>query len=97
MDATGARELRRFLETQEHWRQAAAVHDGRQPARDPDAYELEEIGDGVRYYGCEERWIHNGGSTRASVRVVKRLVDGWWETSYELEPDGSSRPTSGLS
>ena len=51
MDAAGAGELQRRIEEHQHWRQAEAVRDGRQPAADPDAQELEEIGDGLRLYG----------------------------------------------
>ena len=53
MDANGARELSKRLEAQEHWRQAAAVRRGEQSATDPDAQDLEELGEGIRRYGTE--------------------------------------------
>jgi hypothetical protein len=74
MDANGARELSRRLEAQEHWRQAEAVQRGEQPAADPDAHALEEVGDGVRRYRPDA----DGGAT-----LCKRLVAGRWESSYE--------------
>jgi len=82
MDAAGAAELRKRLEQQHHWRLAEAVRDGRQPATDPDFLELEEIGDGVRLYRAE-----NGAEGH---RMTKRLVDGHWQTSYEV--DGQTAP-----
>ena len=63
MDANGARALTARIEQHQHWREAPAVHDGRQPATDPDARELVGIVDGVRLYA--------GG-------LEKRLVDGAW-------------------
>lgn len=87
MDANGARELSKRLEAHEHWRQAPAVLRGEQPATDPDAPELEEIGDGIRLYRREERpSFVNGTASPAAQRLCKRLVDGRWETSYEAEP-----------
>jgi hypothetical protein len=68
MDAAGAQELQRRFDAHAHWRQAEAVRDGRQPAADPDAHELEESREGERIYR------RSGG-----VRTVKRLVDGRWE------------------
>ena len=86
MDAAGAQELRKRLEEQAHWRQAEAVRSGRQPATDPDAHELEEIGDGVRYYGCDrQRLTVDGRPALVTFRIVKQLVDGWWETSLIRE------------
>jgi len=72
VDAAGARRLQWRIEQQQHWRQAQAVLDGRQPSIDPDLNDLEQLGDGLRIY-----------STRATregvVRLCKRLVDGVWE------------------
>ena len=78
MDAAGAEELRKRLEEQAHWAQAEAVKDGRQPASDPDAAELEEIRDGIRYYGRDEQRTTVDGRA-AVVRIVKQLVDGEWQ------------------
>jgi hypothetical protein len=87
MDANGARELSKRLEAQEHWRQAAAVQNGEQPAADPDAQDLEELGDGIRLYGREtQSGAVNGTDSRLTLRLCKRLVDGRWETSYEADP-----------
>ena len=82
MDAAGAEELRKRLEEQAHWAQAEAVKDGRQPAADPDAWELEEIGDGVRYYGRDEQPLTvDGRSALVTFRIIKQLVDGEWQRS----------------
>jgi hypothetical protein len=77
MDANGARELSKRLEAQEHWRQANAVQSGEQPAADPDAHALLEVGDGIRRYRADGD---------ESTTLCKRLVDGRWETSYEPKP-----------
>lgn len=74
MDANGARELAKRLEAHEHWRQADAVRNGDQPAADPDAHALEEVGDGVRRYRRESDSEH---------ALCKRLVAGRWEVSTE--------------
>ena len=87
MDANGARELSKRLEAQEHWRQATAVQNGEQTAADPDAQDLEELGDGIRLYGLEtQSSTVNGSDSRVTHRLCKRLVDGRWETSYEADP-----------
>jgi hypothetical protein len=87
MDANGARELSKWLEAQAHWRLAVAVQRGEQPASDPDAQDLEEFGDGVRLYRREtEPSLVGGRDSRASHRLCKRLVDGRWETSIEVDP-----------
>jgi hypothetical protein len=87
MDANGARELSKRLEAQEHWRQAIAVQNGEQPAADPDAQDLEELGDGIRLYGRETQTGRvNGTDSRVALRLCKRLVDGRWETSFEADP-----------
>jgi hypothetical protein len=92
MDAAGAGELQKRIEEHQHWRQAEAVRDGRQPAADPDARELEEIGDGIRLYGWEQLAV-DGGATVVSFRVVKRLADGHWERDEvpDDRPGGASR------
>jgi hypothetical protein len=79
MDANGARELSRRLEAQEHWRQATAVRTGEQPAADPDGQDIEELGDGIRLYRRE-------ADSPVGHRLCKRLVDGRWETSIEVDP-----------
>ncbi len=94
MDAAGAGELQKRIEEHQHWRQAEAVRDGRQPAADPDAQELEEIGDGLRLYGWEQqRAPVDGGAAIVSLRLVKRLVDGHWERDAvpDDRPGGASR------
>jgi hypothetical protein len=72
VDAAGAECLRWNIEQQQHWRQAAAVLDGRQPPTDPDLAELETIDPGIRLYTSR---VTRGGL----VRICKRLVDGVWE------------------
>lgn len=86
MDAKGSKELRKRIAEQEHWRLADAVRRGDQPARDPDAQELERFSGSVRSYGCDTR-EHLVDGRRASVtyRLVKRLVSGRWETFEEME------------
>ena len=93
MDAAGAGALQRRIEEHQHWRQAEAVRDGRQPASDPDAQELEEIGDGIRFYGLEQQLDPGDGAAVVSLRVVKRLVDGHWERDVvpDDRPGGASR------
>ena len=87
MDANGARELSKRLEAHEHWRQAPAVARGEQPATDPDAPDLEELGDGIRLYRREsEPTTNNGTTSPVGHRLCKRLVDGRWVTSMETEP-----------
>jgi hypothetical protein len=87
MDAHGARELSKRLEAQAHWRQATAVQTGEQPAADPDAPDLEELGDGVRLYRRETEPSMGGGrESGVPHRLCKRLVDGRWETSLEPDP-----------
>ena len=74
MDANGAKELAKRLEAHEHWRQADAVRSGDQPAVDPDAHALEELGEGIRRYRPEPENEHP---------LCKRLVAGRWEVSTE--------------
>jgi hypothetical protein len=86
MDATGAEKLRRRIEGHQHWVTAPAVREGRQPAADPEAAELEEILDGVRLYGREVAHERvDGRIVPVSRRMAKRLVDGAWETSFVVD------------
>ena len=87
MDGNGARTLSTRLEHQAHWRQAQAVRRGDQPATDPDALELEELGEGVRLYRVREqhRQMIDGRPLLVTQRLTKRLVNGWWQTAYEVE------------
>jgi hypothetical protein len=97
LDAAGAEELRKRLEEQRHWRQAEAVRDGRQPATDPDQLELEEIGEGVRYYGREQqRTTLAGRPVLITLRMTKTLVDGSWERTLARESVRYLDGTSGL-
>ena len=79
VDAAGAAKLRWRIEQQQHWRQAPAVQEGRQPSVDPDMEELVSVGDRLRVY-TERR------SSEGVLRLCKRLVDGVWENGT-LEPD----------
>jgi hypothetical protein len=72
VDAAGAAKLRWRIEQQQHWRQAPAVLDGRQPSVDPDMDDLVSVGDAIRIYA--ERYTSDG-----HMRLCKRLVDGVWE------------------
>jgi len=87
MDSLGAQSLRARIEQQEHWRQAAAVIRGAQSATDPDAGDVEDIGDGVRLYATreEQRQEIDGRPTLVVRRLTKRIVDGRWETFYDVE------------
>ena len=67
MDAEGAQVLRERIEQHQHWRLAAAVRDGRQPARDPDAADL------VHCAGPLRRYEPRGGTA-----FEKLLVDDLW-------------------
>jgi len=70
VDVEGARILRTRIAARQ-WSLAPAVRSGRQPAQDPDAADLEQVGNGIRLY----RISKNGGGT-----LVKKLVDGFWRT-----------------
>jgi hypothetical protein len=72
VDAAGAASLRWRIEQQQHWRQAEAVLNGRQPTVDPDMDDLVSLGDGIRVYS--ERFTSDG-----RMRLCKRLVNGIWE------------------
>ena len=91
MDAAGAEELRWRIEQQQHWRQADAVLDGRQPSVDPDMNELVSLGDGIRVYS--ERV-----TTEGRLRLCKRLVGGLWEPgtiAEKYEPATLPEPVHG--
>ena len=86
MDANGARELTKRLEAQAHWRQATAVQTGEQPTSDPDAQDLDELGEGVRRYGIEtQRMTVEGRPAVVTHRLCKRLREGRWEVTLDVE------------
>ena len=86
MDANGARELTKRLEAQAHWRQATAVQTGEQPTSDPDAQDLGELGEGIRRYGIEtQRMTVEGRPALVTHRLCKRLRDGRWEVTLDVE------------
>ncbi len=86
MDANGARELTKRLEAQAHWRQATAVQTGEQRTWDPDAQDLDELGEGVRRYGIEtQRTTVEGRPALVTHRLCKRLRDGRWEVTLDVE------------
>jgi hypothetical protein len=86
VDAAGAERLRLRIEEHQHWRQATAVLEGRQPPADPDHDQLETIGEGIRLYS--PRVTRNG-----IVRMCKRLVNGTWENGM-LDEDFDPEPAS---
>ena len=63
----GAGELEWRIACQTHWRQAAAVRDGRQSACDPDGESVQELGDGFR------RLPGSGDRTETRRPVLGRL------------------------
>ena len=69
MDADGAHRLALAIAHHEHWRRAAAVRAGHQPARDPDATFIHRVGRSVRVYRPP------AGS---GAPLERRLIDGWW-------------------
>jgi hypothetical protein len=83
----GEQTLTDRLAQQAHWRQAEAVRHGSQAPTDPDAYELEEVRDGVRLYNIREqrRKTVDGRKMLVTERLTKRLIDGRWTTVYETE------------
>jgi len=86
MERVGAEALSFRLEQQAQWDQAPAVRDGRQPRTDPDAVELEEIGEGVRIYRSHEvPGTMDGRQAILSQRLVKRLALGYWENDVEVD------------
>jgi hypothetical protein len=87
----GAGELEWRIACQTHWRQAAAVRDGRQSACDPDGDRLQELGDGVRLYqpqAVERR--RDGLSWVVYEQVRKHLADGWWHAATVELPPGTA-------
>jgi hypothetical protein len=85
MDVLGARVLHKRLDQQAHWVQAEATRDGRQPRTDPDSSRLEELGDGVRFYGrAQDRRTLDGAPALVTRRLCKRIVGGRWETTFEI-------------
>ncbi len=87
MDIAGAQELRKRIEQQQHWRQADAVRDGRQPPVDPDHEQLEHLGEDIRVYA--PRLMHGD-----YVYACKRLVNGVWELNMLDGPwSGSGEQT----
>ena len=88
MDAAGAENLRWRIEQQQHWRQAEAVLEGRQPPTDPDLEQLETLDDGIRLY--TSRLSHG-----EIVRVCKRLVDGVWEHATFVDQDAAKPVATG--
>jgi hypothetical protein len=82
-----AHTLEARLAQQAHWRLAPCVQRGEQSATDPDAYELEELQDGLRLYSTREqqRRTVEGRKMLVTQRLTKRLVDGRWSTVYEVE------------
>ena len=86
MDANGARELTKRLEAQAHWQQATSVQTGDQPTSDPDAQDLDELGEGVRRYGIEtQRMTVEGRPALVTHRLCKRLREGRWEVTLDVE------------
>ena len=70
---------------QEQWREARAVHIGRQPSIDPDGHSLEGFGSGVRYRERCEVELHEGEAALVIRRHRKRLVDDAWEDEVSVE------------
>ena len=70
MDTTGARHLRRRLDSHANWQRASSVQNGEQPRADPDAPDLIDFEDGVRRY-------RDG--------LCKRLIDGRWIAAIETD------------
>ena len=87
MNAPRVKTLNERIAEQEHWRQADAVRQGLQPNIDPDSWHLVETGEGVRVYDIREqqRQTIEGLPSLVTQRMTKRLVNGWWETSYVRE------------
>ena len=79
--------LQARLAQQAHWRLAPAVQRGEQSATDPDAYDLEELQEGLRLYSTREqqRRTVEGRKVLVTQRLTKRLIDGSWATVYETE------------
>jgi hypothetical protein len=87
------------LAQQEHWEQADAVRDGRQPKVDPDGALLEAFDTGLRVYRSRE--VHRtiaGGRTLVSEWPIKRLdPTGLWENDlFVLSYQHHDGPLSAL-
>ncbi len=67
MDVSGAQHLLRAIEQQQHWCQASAVREGRQPTRDPDLPHLVDFAGALRQYRFGDGHVFE-----------KRLRDGCW-------------------
>ena len=86
MDAAGAELIRQRIEQHEHWRPAEAVVEGTQSPVDPDRDELEELGNGTRIYGLQQRHeIVEGTHALTTYRLQKRIVSGHWERELIVE------------
>lgn len=87
MNGPRAKTLNERLAEQEHWRRADAVRQGLQPNVDPDAWHLVETSETLRVYDVREqqRQTIDGRPALVTQRMTKRLVNGWWETSYVQE------------
>ena len=85
MDAMGAQMLRKRI-AERQWSLAAAVQDGRQPERDPDADALELVDAGMRIYRAETvSKVVRGRPTTVRRHLTKQLVDGSWKSSFVVE------------
>jgi hypothetical protein len=86
VERVGAEALSFRFAQQEHWEQAEAVREGRQPRIDPDGVNLEEIDEGVRIYRTHELpGTMDGRPAILSQRLVKRLANGYWENGVEVD------------
>jgi hypothetical protein len=86
VERLGAEALSFRIEQQAHWQQAESVLDGRQVRVDPDGLELEEVDNGLRVYRMHEvPGMMDGRRALLSQRLVKRLVDGVWESDLVVE------------
>lgn len=85
MDAIGAQMLRKRI-AERQWSLAAAVQDGRQPGRDPDADALELVDGGLRIYRAETvSKVVGGRPTTVRRHLTKELMDGAWKSSFVVE------------
>ena len=71
----------------EHWEQAQAVRDGRQPRIDPDGTELDQIGENLRVYRLHEiEGVIDHHPALIYQRLVKQLAaSGTWESEFVLD------------
>ena len=92
----GASELEWRIACQTHWRQAAAVRDGRQSSCDPDGELVQELGEGFRLY--QPRAIErkrDGMSWVVYEQLRKHVADGWWHAATAELPPGAV-PADGM-